>query len=76
MTLMELIEPLMPRLSPEVFQKGVEEGIEKGIEKGVARERRARNIEIAKALLIQGVGIDIISKVTTLAKVEIKKLHS
>lgn len=72
MTLMNLVE----HLKPEVFKKGLEKGIEKGLVEGIEKGRHERDIEIAKALLLQGVNIETIAAATSLSKEEIKKLLS
>lgn len=63
---------LVDHFKAEVFKKGMAEGIEKGIEKG----RKEEKIEMAKALLLKGVDIEIISETTGLSKEEIRKLYS
>lgn len=55
-------------LTPFVIQKATEKGREEGREQG--------RLDTAKALLAQGVDIEIIAKATTLSKEEIQKLLS
>ena len=52
--------------------KGVEEGITQGITQGVTQ----RNIEIAKAMLKEGLDIVMVSRCTGLTADEIKALSS
>jgi len=50
----------------EGMEKGIEKGMEKGIEKGIEK--------VAKAMISQGIGVEIIASVTGLSPNEIKKL--
>jgi predicted transposase/invertase (TIGR01784 family) len=72
MTLMNLLEKLQPHLE----QKMMEKGIEKGIAQGIAKGEHKRELEIAKALLTQGVALDTIVAATNLPKEDIKRLLS
>ena len=61
-----IIEKERDPLYKDGLQKGVEEGIEKG--------QKEQKIAIAKALLKQGIDIEVIAKSTELSVKEIKKL--
>ncbi|MBR0492068.1 MAG: Rpn family recombination-promoting nuclease/putative transposase [Clostridia bacterium] len=51
-------------------RKGIEEGIQQGIEKGIEKQK----IETAKKMLAEKIDIELIMKITELAKEEIEKL--
>ena len=50
--------------------------LKRGIAKGIEQGRKEEKIEMAKALLLKGVDIEIISETTGLSKEEIRKLYS
>lgn len=56
--------------------KGVEEGIAQGITQGVIQGVTQRNIEIARAMLKEGLDIVMVSRCTGLTADEIKALSS
>ena len=56
------------------YRKGVEEGIKQGLEQGIQQGAAQRNIEIAKALLKQGVDTAIILQSTGLTQEELEAL--
>ncbi|CAN5332481.1 Rpn family recombination-promoting nuclease/putative transposase [soil metagenome] len=58
-------------LIAEGIERGIEQGIEKGIEKGIMKEK----IEVAKRLIIEGMELDIIAKITLLPLVKLKALQ-
>jgi len=58
----------------EGVEKGVKIGIEKGIKKGIEKGREERDKEIAKAMLFNGIDLEIIAGVTGLCLNEIKEL--
>lgn len=77
MTLIEhLIEHQHPLLVERMTEKGIAQGIEKGIEKGIEQGEQKKALEIAKALLAQGIDIETIAKATRLPKENIRKLLS
>ena len=55
-------------------KEGKREGKKEGIKEGVLKERKRRNLEVAKNLKRAGVEIKIISESTGLSLAEIKKL--
>lgn len=57
-----------------LFLEGKREGKKEGIKEGVLKERKRRNIEVARNLKTAGVDIKIISESTGLSLAEIKKL--
>lgn len=62
--IMTLAEYFIERYKPEVLKRRTE------------KDRKERDIEIAKTLLLKGISIEIISETTNLPKEEIKKLLS
>ncbi|GFT91582.1 uncharacterized protein NPIL_261821 [Nephila pilipes] len=58
-----------------ILEYKFEEGIEKGREEGIEKGRKAREIEMAKAMLANNVDVDAIAKYTGLSSSEIEKLN-
>ena len=57
------------------IERGIEKGIEKGIEQGIEKGSLSTKQEIAKSLLNEKVGIDVISKTTGLSLEELKEIQ-
>ena len=57
-------------IAQEYYAKGAEAGFEKGVEKGVEKNK----FEIARAMLSDGVSLDLIEKYTGLSKVAIAEI--
>ena len=57
------------------IEKGRKEGIEKGRKEGIETGRQARNVEIARALLKQGVSMSHICEATGLSIEELKTIE-
>jgi predicted transposase/invertase (TIGR01784 family) len=72
MKLIRLVEQVIVHRNPLLAQKIIDIGIEQGIEQG----EHKRELEIAKALLLQGVALDTIAAATNLPKEKIKKMLS
>jgi len=53
------------------IEKGIKKGIEKGIEQGIEREKDL----IAKRMLLEGIEIAFIAKITELSPTYIQKLQ-
>ena len=68
MTLMNLVEHLKPEVAKRCIEKGRQEGRQEG--------RHEEKVEIAKAMLLKGIDLELIASVTELSKKEIKKLLS
>ncbi|MBS0272184.1 MAG: Rpn family recombination-promoting nuclease/putative transposase [Proteobacteria bacterium] len=68
--LSEVNEEKIMTLADQWKQEGYQKGIEIGTEKGKKEEK----IEIARAMLSKGLGLDVISSVTALRSDEVKKL--
>ena len=58
----------------EGLEKGIAEGLEKGIAEGLEKGKFARNVEIAKKMLSEGMDIKLVSKITGLSEFELSKL--
>ncbi len=56
------------------MQKGIEQGMRQGMQRGMQQGMQKRNIEIARNLLMEGVGISLVVKSTGLSKTEVEKL--
>jgi predicted transposase/invertase (TIGR01784 family) len=72
----EKLMTLADHLKPEVFKRGMEKGLEQGFEKGIEKGIEKGRIEMARALLLKGIDIEIISETTGLSSEEIKKFYS
>ena len=53
------------------FEEGWNRGIEQGIEQGIQKGKNEQQIEIAKKMQLEGLSIELISKITTLSLEEI-----
>lgn len=59
-----------------IMDQKYDEGMEKGMEKGREEERSARDMEIAKAMVLKGMDVQTIEGITGLSQKEIKSFLS
>ena len=58
----------------EGMEKGMEKGMELGMEKGMAKGMNQKALDIARNMLADGVGINLIMKYSGLTQEQIEKL--
>lgn len=56
------------------LEKGMKQGLEQGLEKGLEEGAKMKQVQIAKALKLEGLSTDLISKATGLSLQDIEKL--
>ena len=74
--LLEVIKmtDLATLLLRDAIEESMEKGIEKGMEKGMEKGKQARDTEVAKSMLIDGLDVEFIRKYTGLSVKQIEKL--
>jgi flagellar biosynthesis/type III secretory pathway protein FliH len=56
------------------IEEGLEKGMKQGLEQGLEQGAKIKQFEIAKALKLEGISTDLISKATGLALQDIENL--
>jgi predicted transposase/invertase (TIGR01784 family) len=65
----------LERLSRATERRGIEEELEQGIQKGIEQGYQKTKLAIAKNMLDKGLDIDMIARMTSLTKKQIKALR-
>lgn len=58
-------------IAEQLFKEGMEKGIEQGIEKGIEKGK----LEVAQKMLLNGMSIDLVQRVTELPLEAIRRLQ-
>lgn len=70
----EYVDAHKAKWKSEGIKEGVEEGIEKGVKKGVAKGLREGKLQIAKAMLADGMPLEKVAKYSGFSVKEIQQL--